>query len=193
MKVDGKIQALNNAIREAIPHMQKVSEDNPNADILIRAIKFSDGAEWHIGQPVKIKDFKWTDLTADGETYMGKALSLIAEQVQMLPSRGLPPVLVLISDGQPTDDFDKGLKALLDQPWGKKSVRIAIAIGDDADLGVLQKFIGSTDKRPYKANDPDAIVREIKLRSTVALKESAAFKETPVIRAQAKQASDDVW
>lgn len=191
MKVDGKIQALNNAIREAIPHMQKVSEDNPNADILIRAIKFSDGAEWHVGQPVKIKEFRWTDLTADGETYMGKALSMVGEQVKMLPSRGLPPVLCLISDGQPTDDFDKGLKELMDQPWGKKSVRIAIAIGDDADMGVLQKFIGHPDKRPYKANDPDAIVREIKLRSTVALKESAAFKETPA--AKPKPASDDVW
>lgn len=33
-----KIQQLNLAIREAIPHMQKVADDNPYANILIRAI-----------------------------------------------------------------------------------------------------------------------------------------------------------
>jgi len=31
MEQDGKIQALNTAIREAIPHMRKVAEDNPLA------------------------------------------------------------------------------------------------------------------------------------------------------------------
>jgi hypothetical protein len=30
MQTDGKIQALNNAIREAIPHMQTAAEENPN-------------------------------------------------------------------------------------------------------------------------------------------------------------------
>jgi len=40
MGVDGKIQQLNFAIRDAIPHMQKVAEDNPNAAVLVRAINF---------------------------------------------------------------------------------------------------------------------------------------------------------
>ena len=44
----GKIEALNNAIREVIPHIRGVADENPNAEILIRAIKFSDGAQWHI-------------------------------------------------------------------------------------------------------------------------------------------------
>ncbi len=48
MSDDGKIQALNTAIREAIPHMKKVAEDNPNAQVLVRAVKFSNGAQWHI-------------------------------------------------------------------------------------------------------------------------------------------------
>ena len=36
----GKIQALNHAIREAIPHMREVAHGNPNAEVLVRAIKF---------------------------------------------------------------------------------------------------------------------------------------------------------
>ena len=82
MKEDGKIQALNMAIREAIPHMQKVAEENPNAEVLVRAMKFSSGAQWHISQPTKVADFKWEDLKASGVTDMGKAFSMIADQLE---------------------------------------------------------------------------------------------------------------
>ena len=133
MAVDGKVQSLNYAIQNAIPDMQKIADGNPNADVLVRAIKFSNGAQWTISQPVKVSDFKWQDLIAEGVTDMGKALSMVAEQLKLLSDRGLPPVLVLISDGQPTDNFDAGLKDLMSLQWGKKAVRISIAIGEDAD------------------------------------------------------------
>ena len=131
MANDGKVQALNTAIREAIPHMQKVADENPNAQVLVRAIQFASGAQWHISQPTPVDDFKWADLSAQGETDMGKALSMVADQLKIPPmtDRALPPVLVLVSDGQPTDDFNKGLRDLMEQPWGKKAVRIAISIG----------------------------------------------------------------
>ncbi len=176
MEQDGKIQALNTAIREAIPHMRKVAEDNPNAQVLVRAVKFSNGAQWHISQPVPVADFAWTDLQAEGETDMGKALQLVAEQLKMPPmsERALPPVLVLVSDGQPTDDFETGLKSLMDEPWGKKAVRIAISIGRDADPEVLQRFIGNTELKPLAANSPEALVRHIKWASTAVLKSASS-------------------
>lgn len=176
MATDGKIQALNTAIREAIPHMQKVADENPNAQVLVRAIKFSNGAQWHISQPTPIEQFQWSDLSAEGVTDMGKALSMVAEQLKIPPmtDRALPPVLVLISDGQPTDDFSKGLKDLMEQPWGKKAVRIAIAIGTDADYDVLQKFIGNVELKPLQANNPEALVRHIRWVSTAVLKSASA-------------------
>jgi len=176
MKTDGKIQALNVAIHEAIPHMQKVGAENPNAQVLVRAIKFSSGAQWHISQPTPVEDFKWEDLKADGVTDMGKALSMVAEQLKIPPmtDRALPPVLVLISDGQPTDSFEKGLKELMGQPWGKKAVRIAIAIGSDADYDVLQKFIGHVEIKPLQANNPESLVSYIKWVSTAVLKSASS-------------------
>jgi len=176
MKQEGKIQALNTAIREAIPHMRKVADENPNAQVLVRALKFSDGAQWHISQPTDVADFQWEDLEADGLTDMGKAFFMVAEQLKIPPmtDRALPPVLVLISDGQPTDDYKSGLQALMDQPWGKKSVRIAIAIGRDADYDVLQKFIGHPEIKPLQANNPESLVKYIKWVSTVVLKSASA-------------------
>jgi uncharacterized protein YegL len=167
-----KIEALNFGIREAIQPMRDVADENPNAQVMVRAIKFSDGAQWHFSQPTDIHDFKWTDLTADATTDMGKALQLVAEalKTENMPERGLPPVLVLLSDGQPTDDFNAGLKALMDQPWGGKAVRIAIAIGDDADVACLQKFIGHPERKPIQVTHANDLAKMIKWASTVPLK-----------------------
>jgi uncharacterized protein YegL len=176
MGVDGKVEALNTAIDESIPHMRQVAAENPNAQLLVRALRFGTGAQWHISQPVPIEEFQWTPLTADGTTDLGKALCEVSEQlaVDKMPSRALPPVLVLISDGQPTDDYKAGLKRLMDQPWGKKAVRIAVAIGRDADLNCLQEFIGNVEFKPLQANNAERLVQLIKWASTVVVQSASA-------------------
>jgi uncharacterized protein YegL len=168
MQADGRIQSLNQAIREALPHMKKAAEDNPQAQVLVRAIKFSSGAQWHVAQPTPISEFTWPDLSAGGTTDLGKALKMVAEELKIPPmsQRALPPLLILVTDGEPTDDWASGLKALLDQPWGRKAVRIAIAIGNDANLEVLQKFIGHPELKPLQANNPECLVQYIKWAST---------------------------
>ncbi|MBM4094695.1 MAG: VWA domain-containing protein, partial [Planctomycetes bacterium] len=116
MQIDGKMAALNNAVKEAIPAMRDVAEENPFAKMLIRVIAFSSGATWTVAAPVPVADFNWMDLQADGVTDMGSAFEKVADQLETekLGARGFPPVLVLISDGQPTDDWKKGLKKILD-------------------------------------------------------------------------------
>ncbi|MCL1862669.1 MAG: VWA domain-containing protein [Defluviitaleaceae bacterium] len=169
-----KIQTLNYAIRQTIPDMRKEADDNPNASIMVRAIKFSDGAAWHVPTATDIENFNWTDLTAGGVTAMGMALELVAGELKQFPTdtKRLPPVLVLLTDGQPTDDFKKGLEELLATPWGKKAVRIAIAIGKDVDLDVLEQFAGNKEL-VLEAKNPQLLVKFIKWASTVVKNVSA--------------------
>ena len=168
-----KIESLNNAIKEALPAMRAEADKNPNAQVYVRTIKFSNGAEWIDPQPEKLEDFRWFDLSADGVTDMGRALSMVADELKgpLMKQRALPPVLVLISDGQPTDDFNGGLNKLVNTPWGGKAVRIAIAVGTDADKDVLQKFIGrhASEFKVLEANNPQALVKYIKWVSTAVL------------------------
>lgn len=166
-----KITALNFAIREAIPAMRKVADENPNASVLVRALRFSSNVQWHVAQPTPLDSFTWTDLTTDGVTNMGRAMSMVADVLKVPPmeERALPPVLVLISDGQPSDDFNTGVKKLLAEPWGKKAVRIAIAIGDDADVEVLKRFIDNPEIPPLQANNPETLVNYIKWASTAVI------------------------
>jgi uncharacterized protein YegL len=176
MQTDGKIQSLNNAIKEAIPHMQSAADENPNAQVFVRAIKFSDGAQWHIAEATPVADFRWTDLKAEGMTDMGKAVSMVAEQLHIPPmsERALPPILILISDGQPTDDFSGAIRDLLTLPWGKRAVRIAVAIGEDADQNALRLFVANPELPVLRADNSETLVNYVKWASTAVLKAASA-------------------
>jgi uncharacterized protein YegL len=173
MSLNGKIDALNTAIRELIPHMQRAAAQNSGAEVLIRAIRFSTAAQWHIAQPTLLSEFRWTDLTADPEarTNLGAALRLVAEEMKMPPlsPRSLPPALVLISDGRPTDDFEGGMQYLLSQPWGKASTRLSIGIGTDAHQKTLKRFIDNPEIHVLQADNPEALVEYMRFVSTSVL------------------------
>ena len=79
MGYGGKIQSLNNAIREALPHMQDAAAEMSQcrSDGTRREI-LQCGASWHAGNPVQVEQFRWDDLEASGVTNMGKALQLVA-------------------------------------------------------------------------------------------------------------------
>ena len=117
MRANGKMQALNQAIRQSLPEMVQVSRQNPEAQILVRVLSFADRAQWHVAAPTPVDQLLplWSDLQAGGLTAMGEALGQLAAVLRTPPmeQRALPPVLVLISDGAPTDDFQGGLRALL--------------------------------------------------------------------------------
>ena len=50
-----------------------------------------------------------------------------------------------MSDGAPTDDFKGGLEVLKQNKWFNVSIKIALAIGQDADVNVLAEFTGNKE------------------------------------------------
>lgn len=54
------------------------------------------------------------------------------------------PVIILLSDGQPTDNTQHGLEKLKHNNWYKAATKIAIAV-DDGDTSVLSAFTGTTE------------------------------------------------
>ena len=145
MSVQGKIQALNNAIHDCIPATRDANNTNAFADMLVRSIKFSNGAAWHVEQPTSVEDFVWNDLEAYGRTDLGAAIRLLSQELtpEKMGRRALPPVVVLLSDGTPTDDWEKALESFNSTGWGYpgRTVRIAVAIGRDSNKEILSKLI----------------------------------------------------
>jgi uncharacterized protein YegL len=143
-----KIQTVNRAMRECIPEMRKNNQDNPFAEMFVEVITFSTGAVWHVPR-TSVEQLAWKDLGANGVTDLGAALDLVTEalDLQNMGKRNLPPVLLLLSDGQPTDDWELALRRFEATAWGKpgRTVRIAVAIGEGADKGVLARFTGNPE------------------------------------------------
>jgi uncharacterized protein YegL len=195
-----KVGALNNAIREALPHIRKVADENPGVQVYVRALRFSNGADWIIKDPVKIDSFIWEDIKINiGEmTNLGAGLSLLNEALPSIPERSLPPVIVLVSDGQPTDDYKTSLVKLKQNPFGEKAARVSVAIGRETDLDVLQDFIGKESKiKPVQANNPQDLVEYIKVVSTRAVKIASQVVKVKdvekIVPETVNKDDDDTW
>ncbi len=145
-----KIGALNDAIANIIPMISEISNTNPDAEIKVAALEFSSGTTWLYDEPKNAEDFIWQDQKASGLTSLGEACIqlekvLHREGFMKSASGSYAPVIILLSDGGATDDFDKGIEKLKQNNWFKAAIKIAIAIGDDADKDELKKFTGNLE------------------------------------------------
>jgi len=144
-----KIQALNYAIADMMPHLVEWEQDQEQAQVFIRAIAFATEPRWHIEQPAPVSGIRWKPLqpVPKGLTNMGAAFALAGQALApgKIERRALRPALLLITDGLATDPpgaFEAGLAELMGQPAGKAALRLSIAIGRDAQSDSLNRFIG---------------------------------------------------
>lgn len=147
-----KIATVNEAMHESMNVLKEVSEDNADADIKVGILKFSSGAQWVTKTGlVSLEDFYWNDLQATGVTDLGMALDELNEKMTrssfLVSDTGFClPVFIFMSDGGPTDSWEKAFANISStNRWFKEGRKIAIAIGDDADMDVLKELAGTVE------------------------------------------------
>ncbi|MEO0410467.1 MAG: tellurium resistance protein [Pseudomonadota bacterium] len=171
-----RIASLNYALRSSVPELKEVARENPEIEVLVRVLRFSEKAEWLVETPVPVSEWTWEDVAAGGDTHLGAALEAVRAglNTDVMPGRQLPPVIVLASDGYPSDAFEEGLGAFQSNDFAKAAVRMAIAIGGDAELDVLQMFINHPSLKPLRANNAPDLVEFIKWATTAPVKAASA-------------------
>lgn len=150
--IGDRIASVNLAMNETINVLREVSNDNPTAELKIGVLKFSSGAKWITDAGfVYVDDFYWNDLTAGGLTDYGSALTELNNKLsrsEFLDSEVgyKAPAIIFMSDGEPTDDYESAIKKIEDtNRWYRVATKIAIAIGDDPNIAVLQKITGNNE------------------------------------------------
>jgi len=150
--MDGsKIGAVNLAIREVLPMLDDISSNNADAEIKIALLEFSSGARWLYDTPKPASDFIYNDLSVSGLTDLGEAYQALNEKLSrkggfMNETTGaFAPALILLSDGEPTDNWQSGLKKLKENKWYQAAIKVAIAIGNDANKEVLKQFTNNIE------------------------------------------------
>jgi uncharacterized protein YegL len=143
------MQALNFALKSMLPHLISWERDQLQAQLLIRILGFATVPRWHVPDPTPVLELgaHWRDLeyVPRGLTNMGAAFRIVADVLgtDKLERRALRPAILLVTDGRPTDPpgaFEQGLDELLSTPAGRSSLRLAVAIGRDANSGPLNRF-----------------------------------------------------
>ena len=166
--MDGrKIGAVNESIQEVLPMINDISAANPDAEIKVAALQFSSGTSWVYDEPMLASDFVWQDVSAMGPTDLGEACrelnSKLSKNGFMKSASGsYAPVIILLSDGDPTDDFDSGLAKLQENKWFSHAIKIAIPIGDDANKEKLAQFTG-TSEAVFTVHNIDALKKMIRI------------------------------
>lgn len=146
-----KIASVNTAVQEALNDVGEISKNNSDAQIKIAALEFASDTAWMYPQPMDSETFIWQDLEAGGLTSFGAALTELNDKLSKShgfmaePTGSRAPAIILLSDGEPTDDYKHALEKIKGNPWFKVGVKVAIAIGDDADQSVLAEFTGNVE------------------------------------------------
>lgn len=181
-----KIQSVNQAVSEVIPMLEEISAGNADAQIKIAALEFSSGWNWMYDQPKAASEFIWRDLSADGLTDLGAACvelnNKLSRSAFMQSATGaFAPVIILMTDGEPTDDYSGGIRKLKENKWFQNAIKISLAIGTDANKDVLKEFTGSIES-VIEVNNVAALKKIIRFASvsasTIGSQSSAAGNKT---------------
>lgn len=191
-----KIGTVNAAIEELVPEIKDISETNADAKIKIATLAFSDKAYWLEEAPVPIDDFRWEYLKTRSTTMFGKAcLQLnekLSEQVFLNdPSGYFSPAIFLLSDGAPTDDYKESLGRLKENRWFRSAIKVAIAIGKDANTRILSDFTGNPDT-VVSVHNPESLKKWVKFVSVRASVLGSQNSTTPDENINASNRTDDL-
>lgn len=161
-----KIGSLNSTMEELLPSLIGVGE--ASTDVKIAIMKFSTDVEWATPEPVRIEEYQyWNRLEAEGLTFMGDAFLELSRKLSRSsflnsPSISFAPVIFLLSDGSPNDDWKKGLETLKQNKWFQHGLKIALGIGSKVNMDVLRAFTGN-DELAVQAKNAEQLRELIKL------------------------------
>lgn len=140
-----KIQSVNQALKELVVIVNEMHADDYNFKIAI--LEFSSDCKWMYDRPKAVSEFAFLDLEAGGSNNMGAAFLELNKKLSRdaFMSSSFRPILILISDCDPTDDWEAGINKLKKNIWYDGACKVAISIGIDANQDVLKEFTNNIE------------------------------------------------
>ena len=156
-----KISSLNDAVRKMLRTFTK--EESQANEFLVSIVTFGGTASLAYS-PTPASELAFTDLSADGGTPLGAAIDVaktLIEDREQTPSRAYRPLVVLVSDGVPTDSWEASSDHFIQDGRSAKCDRMALGIGREAYDGpgraTLERFIAGTEHQVFEAEDAGEI------------------------------------
>lgn len=149
MRKDGKIEALNLAIKNFINSLKEEKSDKIEIQVALYSFGGNDEVTCE-NELSPVSSIECKEYIANGRTPLGETIRIIKQLIEdrtKIPSRSYAPTVVILTDGIATDK-EKTVEALplfVNEGRSAKAFRIAMAIGDDADFDFLKQFVSEPD------------------------------------------------
>ena len=134
------IQAVKNGVQMLVSALR---QDPQALETAFLSVITFDSSAHELVPLTDLPSFQAPDITASGVTAMGEALTLVADcakrdviKASSTQKADWRPMVFLMSDGVPTDDFEKGLARFQQEKWGAV---VACAV-NDADVSILKRI-----------------------------------------------------
>jgi len=167
-----KIGTVNNTMRELFEELQGAGE--ADSEIKVAILAFSSGCEWltpaGLQSPEKIV---WQELEADGLTDLGEACMELSKKMSrkefmQSTSSTFAPIVILLSDGDPTDNYKKGIETLQGNKWFTNALVLALPIGTNVNVDILAEFTGNREAVLKPATNAAQLRKMLKMVSITA-------------------------
>jgi uncharacterized protein YegL len=171
-----RIDVLNRAIPKMLSSLEKILQDSLGAyELKVAAMTFSSGARWIYDRPRPLEEFVWPEVHAGGVCDIGEAFGMLEEALhrKAFMRGGSPPVFILITLRDPTDDYRPRLEKLKENRWFHYGQRIALAVGEGANRELLVDFVDApeniiTAESPEKIEQVlSVLVQNVHIISTI--------------------------
>lgn len=111
--------------------------------------------------------YTWLNLEASGLTNLGQALNELRSRLSLADGfmsdidNVFLPLIIFMSDGGPTDNWEEPMKMIQRNKYFKKSCKRVIAIGDDASIEILSQLSFHEIVKISGENDMDYAIDDI--------------------------------
>lgn len=166
MSYENRIDSLNKAVHEMIDSFK--NNNQKEVSIALSVITFGEFAKVQL----PLTDVNGIEIeqtfTASGNTPLGAALNLAKTMIEdktLIRSRDYRPTVVLVSDGEPNDEWESKMNDFIQNGRSSKCDRWSLAIGETADEAMLKRFLTGTENQLLHANNATQLINFFRLLS----------------------------
>lgn len=174
-----RIDQVNGAINDIIKYLKELQLENSNIDFFLSVLTFSTLAKWNDGKEgINVNNYQFKTIKAGGYSNLHLAYKELNEvlvkesQGGIMPDfGGVAPIILLLSDGHPTNGpIKEELEKLRTKPWFKVALKygIAIELNDQRTIQVLRDFVSNNGDviQVYNSNLLKKIIKIIVLTAS---------------------------
>ena len=145
---EDRLDYVNFEMEKVIDILKKEAENNSDKDIKINLFNFSDGGKWLYKEPIDVEECIWRGIANSRHISFVSAFANLNDKLSrnhgfLSTQTHLVPLIILIGDDVPSDNYQPQLHLLKHNRWFCNAAKFAI--GDNYNQEIMVDFSGNEE------------------------------------------------